>query len=99
MPVPVIVAVVGKVMTGLALAYGAKVVAKILLTLGISLVAYKYTVGPLLDTIQQQFAGLPTSVVDTIRLLNFDKVVTLILSAVTIRTAQASAKWVVGEQS
>lgn len=70
-----------------ALAYIVPLLVKGLLAFGLSFVSYKLAVGPFVHMIQSALSGVSAIVVDSLAGLNFDKAVTIILSAHAVRAS------------
>lgn len=62
-------------------------VLRVLVTLGLSLVAYKYAIGPMVSAARNAATAIPPNLAQWLGLLRFDQAVTIILSAVVIRYA------------
>lgn len=65
-------------------------VVRVLVGFGVAFVGYHFLVGPILDAIRGQMGGWPSDLAQWAGLLNFDKAVTIILSAYVIRFAVSS---------
>lgn len=69
-------------------------VARVLVGFGVAFVSYRFLVGPILDSIRSQMGGWPADLAQWAGLLNFDKAVTIVLSAYVIRFAVSSLRLV-----
>lgn len=71
------------------LAHGAAIVARILGTLGLAFVSYRYVVTPVLDQLKASLATLPSELLVWISALGLDKVISILASAYLIAVARS----------
>jgi len=66
----------------------AKMIVRMLMGVGLSLVAYHYAVGPLFDTIRGLLSGATGTIANWIGFLSIDKAFTILSSAYLIRMSK-----------